>query len=111
MKDSMPALSRAIGDEHTLGGSMPYSVLAYATRRTDRSGISTNPSLSLIDFQEPSALVQTALRYPYEVRKEEEYFADIREPKIPKDVLQRISLRQRRASSIQRNSRTNTKMP
>ena len=32
-------------------------------------------------------MLGVTLRYPYEVRKEEEYFDDIPEEKIPKDML------------------------
>jgi len=28
------------------------------------------------------------LRYPYEVRKQSDYFADIKEGKVPKDIAQ-----------------------
>jgi DNA end-binding protein Ku len=33
-------------------------------------------------------LLGITLRYPYEVRKEDEYFADIPDEKIPKDMLE-----------------------
>ena len=33
-------------------------------------------------------LLGVTLRYPYEVRKEDEYFADIEDEKIPKDMME-----------------------
>jgi DNA end-binding protein Ku len=36
-------------------------------------------------------LLGTTLRYPYEVRKEDEYFEDIPDEKIPKDMLELAS--------------------
>ena len=36
-------------------------------------------------------LLGITLRYPYEVRKEEEYFEDIPDEKIPKDMLELAS--------------------
>jgi len=36
-------------------------------------------------------LLRITLRYPYEVRKEDEYFEDIPDEKIPKDILELAS--------------------
>jgi DNA end-binding protein Ku len=47
-------------------------------------------------------LLGITLRYPYEVRKEEEYFEDIPDEKIPKDMLE--------LASHLRNLRITTKM-
>jgi DNA end-binding protein Ku len=35
----------------------------------------------------PKYRARLTLRYPYEVRKQDEYFADIKEEKVPKDML------------------------
>jgi len=35
-----------------------------------------------------NGLLGITLRYPYEIRKEEQYFADIEDEKIPKDMLE-----------------------
>jgi len=51
------------------------------------------------------------LRYPYEVRKEDEYFDDIEDEKIPKDMLglPPTSSRARRVISSQSGSKISTK--
>jgi DNA end-binding protein Ku len=56
-------------------------------------------------------LMGTLLRYPYEVRSEEEYFDDIQDVKVTKDMLDlaRTSSTRRRGASSLRSSRTTTK--
>jgi non-homologous end joining protein Ku len=56
-------------------------------------------------------LLGVTLRYPYEVRKEDEYFEDIEDEKIPKDMLElpHTSSRRRQVTSSLRNLKTNTK--
>src|ERR1700741_5418126 len=56
-------------------------------------------------------LVGTLLRYPYEVRSEEEYFDEIQNVKVTKDMLDlaRHIVSQKAAPSNPRNSRTTTK--
>ena len=56
-------------------------------------------------------LLGITLRYPYEVRKEEEYFDDIPDEKIPKDMLELAytSSRRRQVTSSLRNLKTNTR--
>jgi DNA end-binding protein Ku len=58
-------------------------------------------------------MLGVTLRYPYEVRNEEEYFDDIPEPKITKDMLDLAThiVETKKVSSIPRNFRINTKMP
>jgi len=57
-------------------------------------------------------LLGVTLRYPYEVRNEEEYFDDIPEPKITKDMLDVAThiVETKTGEFDSRNSRTNTKM-
>ena len=57
-------------------------------------------------------LLGVTLRYPYEVRKEEEYFDDIPDENYRRTCLSlpRTSLRARQAISSQSASRINTKM-
>ena len=56
-------------------------------------------------------LLGVTLRYPYEVRKEEEYFDDIPDEKMPKDMLDLAThiVRARQAISKPDGSRINTK--
>jgi non-homologous end joining protein Ku len=64
--------------------------------------------------QEPrgKGLLGITLRYPYKVRKEDEYFQDIPDEKILKDMLELTSHRrnQIRPTLSLRNLRTNTKV-
>jgi Ku protein len=58
-------------------------------------------------------LLGVTLRYPYEVRKEDKYFDDIPDEKIPKDMLElasRTSSRQKQVTSSLRSLKTNTRM-
>ena len=56
-------------------------------------------------------LVGTLLRYPYEVRSEQEYFDEIQDVKVTKDMfdLAKHIVNQKRARSIPRSSRTTTR--
>jgi hypothetical protein len=55
-------------------------------------------------------LLGTTLHYPYEVRKEEEYFEDIPEIKVPGEMLQLAEhILETKAGDIPRNSRTTTR--
>ena len=57
-------------------------------------------------------LLGTTLRYPYELRDEEDYFEDIKTPKITKDMIElagHILRQQGRAISIRPSSRTSTR--
>jgi DNA end-binding protein Ku len=59
-----------------------------------------------------NGMMGVTLRYPYEVRKEQEYFDDIPDEKVPKDMLdlaKHTSIRRKRSSS-RKGSRINTKM-
>jgi non-homologous end joining protein Ku len=53
-------------------------------------------------------LLGITLRYPYEIRKEEQYFADVEDEKIPKDMLssQPTSSRRNPDTSARKNSKT-----
>jgi DNA end-binding protein Ku len=55
-------------------------------------------------------LLGITLRFPYEIRNEEEYFGDIMDARIPKDILElAIHIVKRKArTSIPRRSRTTT---
>ena len=58
-------------------------------------------------------LLGTTLRYPYELRDEDDYFDDIKNPKISKDMIELAEPHPRhqgRAFRSRRNSRTNTRM-
>ena len=57
-------------------------------------------------------LLGVTLRYPYEVRKEAEYFDDIEDEKVPKDMLDLAThiVKTKTATSSRSSSRTNTKM-
>jgi DNA end-binding protein Ku len=57
-------------------------------------------------------LMGTLLRYPYEVRSEEEYFDEIQDVKVTQDMLVSPSTSsiRRRAASNRTSSRTNTKL-
>jgi non-homologous end joining protein Ku len=57
-------------------------------------------------------LLGVTLRYPYEVRKEEEYFDDIPEEKLPKAcwTLPSTSLTRRKLNGSRSGSRISTKM-
>jgi DNA end-binding protein Ku len=46
-------------------------------------------------------LLGVTLRYPYEVRKEDEYFADIEDEKIPKDMMELASHRRNQVRPFQ----------
>ena len=52
------------------------------------------------------------LRYPYEVRNEKDYFDDIEDEKVPKDMLELAThiVDTKRGNFSRRNSRINTKM-
>jgi len=58
-------------------------------------------------------LLGTTLRYPYELRDEDEYFADIKNPKISKDMIELAShiLDTKAAHFDPGKSRTNTRTP
>jgi Ku protein len=59
-------------------------------------------------------LLATTLRYAYEIRSEEDYFSDIKTPKISKDMIElasHILRRPRLRISIRRNSTMSTKTP
>jgi DNA end-binding protein Ku len=58
-------------------------------------------------------LMGTLLRYPYEVRDEKEYFDEIQDVKVTKDMLdsQSTSSIRRRATSSPRSLKTSTKRP
>ena len=59
-------------------------------------------------------IVGTLLRYNNEVRDEHDYFDDIPDTKVPKDMLELADAypaRPRRRSSTRRNSRTVTRTP
>jgi len=56
-------------------------------------------------------LLGVTLQYPYEVRKEDEYFADIEDEKIPKDMMELASPSSKPSPAISspKNLRTTTK--
>jgi non-homologous end joining protein Ku len=58
-------------------------------------------------------LMGTLLRYPYEVRSEEEYFDEIQDVKVTKDMLDLAKhiVNQKRGGSSPTSSRTSTKRP
>ena len=58
-------------------------------------------------------LMGTLLRYPYEVRSEKEYFDEIQDVKVTKDMLDlaSISSTRRRGTSSRTSLKTNTKPP
>ena len=58
-------------------------------------------------------MMGVTLRYPYEVRKPDEYFADITDEKIPKDMLELAThiVETKRGNSSPTNSKTNTRTP
>jgi hypothetical protein len=62
-------------------------------RRADRRRIGLIDATDNFAVRKPrgKGLLGITLRYPYEVRKEEEYFEDIPDEKIPKDMLELAS--------------------
>jgi len=54
-------------------------------------GLSSPPASTSSHSNHGKGLLGITLRYPYEVRKEEEYFGDIPDEKIPKDMLELAS--------------------
>jgi DNA end-binding protein Ku len=76
-------------------GQQPFAVIREAIRKEGMVALGTVvfTSREHVIALEPrgKGLLGMTLRYPYEVRKEDEYFEDIADEKIPKDMLELAS--------------------